>query len=406
MTVTVHGRTYRLPERPTVVVCVDGGDPAYFDAAVAAGAAPTVARWQREGVYRLARAVMPSFTNPNNLSIVTGLPPAGHGIAGNYFFDRATGREVMMNDPAFLRGSTVLAHLSRAGVRVAVVTAKDKLRRLLAHELRGICFSAEKADETTEAEHGIEDATALVGRPVPPVYSAALSEYVLRAGLRLLERGRADLLYLSLTDYVQHKHAPGDPAATRFYAMLDEYLAAYERTGAVVGVTADHGMNAKSHPDGSPNVVYLRPVLDTLLGPGRARVVLPITDPYVAHHGALGSFATVYLERSQDGPAVLDRLRAIPGIAEVYDNHSGCARFELPPDRMGDVLVVADRPVVLGKAPDEHDLSLLREPLRSHGGLSEQTVPFLLNRPLRAGFALPQDLRNFDVLDAVLNGLA
>jgi phosphonoacetate hydrolase len=134
-------------------------------------------------------------------------------------------------------------------------------------------------------------------------------------------------------------------------------------------------------------------------------VVLPITDPYVVHHGALGSFATVYLERSEDVPAVIDRLRTLPGIAEVYDNGSGCARFELPPDRMGDVLVVADRPVVLGKGPDEHDLSLLREPLRSHGGVSEQTVPFLLSRPLRAGCALPEDLRNFDVLEAVLNGV-
>lgn len=405
MSVTLHGRTYRLPERPTVVLCVDGGDPAYFDAALSAGAAPTVARWQREGVYRLARSAMPSFTNPNNLSIVTGLPPAGHGIPGNYFFDRAAGREVMMDDPALLRCSTVLAALSRAGVRVAVVTAKDKLRRLLAHELRGICFSAEKADEATVAEHGIEDAASLVGRPVPEVYSAELSEYVLAAGLALLERGRADLLYLSLTDYIQHKHAPGDPAATRFYAMLDRYLAAYERAGAVVGVTADHGMNAKSRPDGSPNVVYLRPLLDGWLGTGRARVVLPITDPYVVHHGALGSFATVYLERPEDGPTVLARLRAVPGIAEVYDNRSGCARFELPPDRMGDVLVVADQPVVLGKAPGDHDLSLLREPLRSHGGVSEQTVPFLLSRPLRSGFALPEDLRNFDLLEAVLSGV-
>jgi phosphonoacetate hydrolase len=405
-TVTVNGRTYRLPRRPTVVVCIDGSEPEYFDRAIAAGLAPAVARFRREGVYRLARSVVPSFTNPNNLSIITGAPAAVHGISGNYFYDRAGGREVMMNDPAFLRCPTLLAALAGAGARVAVVTAKDKLRRLLGHGMAGICFSSEKAGQTTKDEHGIERATELVPLPVPDVYSAELSEYVLAAGLALLERERPDVLYLSLTDYIQHKHAPGDPVANRFYAMLDRYFDAFDRAGAVLGVTADHGMNAKSRPDGSPNVVYLAPLLDALLGPGRARVVLPITDPYVVHHGALGSFATIYLEKAGDVPAVIERLWATPGVAEAWDNAAGCARFELPPDRMGDVLVVAERPVVLGKSAIEHDLSLLREPLRSHGGASEQTVPFVINRvPRRAVAAREGDLRNFDLFDWVLNGV-
>jgi phosphonoacetate hydrolase len=405
-TVSVNGRTYRLPRRPTVAVCIDGSEPEYFDRAIAAGQAPAVARFRREGVYRLARSVVPSFTNPNNLSIITGAPAALHGISGNYFYDRAGGREVMMNDPAFLRCPTLLAALAEAGARVAVVTAKDKLRRLLGHGMAGICFSSEKADQVTKDEHGIERATELVPLPVPDVYSAELSEYVLAAGLALLERERPDVLYLSLTDYIQHKHAPGDPVANRFYAMLDRYFDAFDRAGAVLGVTADHGMNAKSRPDGSPNVVYLAPLLDALLGPGRARVVLPITDPYVVHHGALGSFATIYLERPGDVPVVIERLRATTGVAEAWDNAAGCARFELPPDRMGDVLVVAERPVVLGKSAIEHDLSLLREPLRSHGGVSEQTVPFVINRVPRGAVAAREgDLRNFDLFDWVLNGV-
>jgi phosphonoacetate hydrolase len=233
-----------------------------------------------------------------------------------------------------------------------------------------------------------------------------LSEYVLAAALALFRRDRPDVMYLSLTDYIQHKHPPGDPVATQFYTMLDRYFDAFDRAGAVLGLTADHGMNAKSRADGAPNVVYLGPLLESLLGPGQARVILPITDPYVVHHGALGSYATVYLSQPADGPAVMARLRATPGIAEVLDNATGCARFELPPDRVGDLIVIADRHVVLGKAPAEHDLSLLKEPLRSHGGVSEETVPFVINRPLRPGYAgRAGTLRNFDIYDYVLNGV-
>ena len=244
---------------------------------------------------------------------------------------------------------------------------------------------------------------------VPSVYSAELSEYVLAAGLELLRRERPHALYLSLTDYVQHKHAPGTPAATDFYAMLDRYFDAFDRAGAVLGITADHGMNAKSHPDGTPNVVYLRPIVDGLLGPGRARVILPITDPYVVHHGALGSFATVYLDEPSRGPAIAARLASTPGIAEVYDNATGCARFELPRDRVGDLIVIGEAHTVLGKSQEEHDLSLLEEPLRSHGGVSEETVPFVINRPLddayRQRLARARDLRNFDIFDYALNGV-
>lgn len=402
----VNGRTYRAPRGPVVVVCIDGCEPEYFDRAVAVGVAPAIKRFRERGVYRLARSVVPSFTNPNNLSIVTGVPPSVHGISGNYFYDAASGQEVMMNDPKFLRCPTLLAELAGAGAQAVVVTAKDKLRRLLGHGMTGICFSSEKATEARKDEHGIDRVTDLVDMPVPDVYSAELSEYVLAAGLALLRRQRPDVMYLSLTDYVQHKHPPGDAVANRFYAMLDRYFDAFDRAGAVVGITADHGMNAKTREDGTPNVVYLRPLLEAWLGADQARVILPITDPYVVHHGALGSFATVYLGRPDDAAKVIEHLRSTPGIAEAWDNATGCARFELPPDRVGDVIVVAERHVVLGKAPQEHDLSLLTEPLRSHGGVSEQTVPFVINRPVSAvPPAGRDDLRNFDIFDWVLNGV-
>ena len=173
--VEVNGRRYRWPDRPLVVVCVDGCEPDYVTEAVAAGAAPFLGEVLTGGSAQVADAVVPTFTNPNNLSIVTGAPPAVHGICGNYFYDREADAEVMMNDPRYLRAGSILAAVAGTGGAVAVVTAKDKLRRLLGHGVRGICFSSEKAAATTEAEHGLADALAFVGQPLPSVYSAELT---------------------------------------------------------------------------------------------------------------------------------------------------------------------------------------------------------------------------------------
>lgn len=401
---TVNNRSYRWMDRPLVVVCVDGCEYDYLTAAVATGDAPFIGRMMTGGAAFKGDCVVPSFTNPNNLSIVTGAPPAVHGICGNYFYDRDAGAEVMMNDPKYLRAGTILAAFADAGAKVAVVTAKDKLRRLLGKDLRGICFSAENAADATLEGNGIERVVERVGMPVPSVYSAALSEFVFAAGVRLMERERPDLMYLSTTDYVQHKAAPGTPAANAFYRMMDPYLAQLAALGATIALTADHGMNAKHGADGQPNVIYLQDVLDDWLGAGTARVILPITDPYVVHHGALGSFATAYLPAGVDHAAVIARIAALDGVELAVSGAEGCARFELPPDREGDVIVVSTRHVVLGTSRAKHDLSGLDVPLRSHGGLSERTVPLLFSRRT-AGLPGRARLRNFDILDVALNHL-
>ena len=400
--VTVNGRRYAWPDRPLVVVCVDGCEPDYVRQAIAAGAMPYLAAALPGGTERLADCVVPSFTNPNNVSIVTGVPPAVHGICGNYFFDREAGAEVMMNDPRYLRCGTILAAFAQDGARVAVVTAKDKLRRLLGHEMSGICFSAEKADETTAGEHGIADGLGLVGMPLPSVYSADLSEFVFAAGVKLMESMRPEIMYLSTTDYVQHKHAPGSPEANAFYGMMDGYFAKLAGLGATLAITADHGMNAKTDAASRPRVIYLQDHLDEWLGAAQARVILPITDPYVVHHGALGSFATVYLPEGAEAESLRQRVAALAGMEVVLGRDAACRRFELPPDRVGDLVAVSERHVVIGTSAVRHDLSGLDAPLRSHGGISEQTVPLLLNRPT-GGAPSDRRLRNFDIFDLALN---
>jgi phosphonoacetate hydrolase len=398
--VSVNGRNYAWPRVPAIAICLDGCEPAYLDEAIHAGLMPALVRIKQKGTVRFAHSVIPSFTNPNNLSIATGRPPAVHGICGNYLYNPETGEEVMMNDPKFLRAPTVFQGFYDAGAKVAVVTAKDKLRALLGKGLkfddgRALCFSAEKSDTTTKAEHGIDNASKHFGLAVPEVYSAELSEFVFAAGVQLLKEFRPDVMYLTTTDYVQHKYAPGVKQANAFYAMFDKYLAQLDALGAAIVVTADHGMKPKHHADGSPNVVYVQDLLDEWLGKDAARVILPITDPYVVHHGALGSFATAYLPKGADREAVMAKLRQVEDITLVLGREEGCARFELPEDRMGDIILISGENKTIGTSEHRHNLAALDEPLRSHGGLTEQTVPFIVNRVMKD---LPNEpaLRNFD----------
>ncbi|MBI2718535.1 MAG: phosphonoacetate hydrolase [Rhizobiales bacterium] len=398
-TVSVNGREYKWPKVPLVVVCCDGSEPAYMEIAMAEGLMPNLKAMIERGENLRGCSVIPSFTNPNNLSIVTGRPPSVHGICGNYLIDPTTGTETMMNDPKWLRSPTIFEAFQKAGAKVAVVTAKDKLRLLLGKGLAfdgsAVCFSSEKADKATLKDNGIEHVCAMVGLTVPEVYSAELSEFVFAAGVKLLGSMRPDLMYLSTTDYVQHKFAPGSAGASSFYAMMDRYLGELDRGGAIVVIVADHGMKDKHLANGEPDVIYLQDLLDRKFGTGKTKVILPITDPYVVHHGALGSFATVYIY----GPTVASVMAEIamqPGIDLVLNRRDGCARFELPEDRMGDIIVVSGGPTAskaIGTSRDKHDLSGLKEPLRSHGGLTEQEVPVIVNRKLEG---LPGKLRNFD----------
>ncbi len=400
ITVSVNRRSYPWPQVPAIAICLDGCEPDYLDAAIDAGLMPTLKRIRKNGTERTALSVIPSFTNPNNLSIATGRPPAIHGICGNYLYEPQTGKEVMMNDPRFLRAPTIFKAFHDAGAKVAVVTAKDKLRALLGKGLtfsegRAICFSSEKSDQTTKQENGLDNASSWLGRPVPEVYSADLSEFVFAAGVKLLKEFRPDIMYLTTTDYVQHKYAPGVPEANSFYEMFDKYLAELDAMGAAVVVTADHGMKPKHKADGTPDVVYVQDLLDEWLGKDKARVILPITDPYVVHHGALGSFATAYLPEDADREDIMARLSEIDGIDLVLSRPEACVRFELPDDRIGDVVMISSENKTLGTSEHRHDLAALNEPLRSHGGLTEQRVPFIVNRKLPE-LQSAASLRNFD----------
>ena len=244
--VRVNGRDYRWPERPLVVLCLDGSSFDYIEAASTVGLTPYLDSLIAAGNVRNVRAAMPTFTNPNNVSIVTGIPPAYHGISGNFYLERGSLNATMMNGPSLLRVETILAAFSREGAKVAVVTAKDKLRRLLAYGLNGTCISAE--------QEGV------------PIYSAALSEHVFKKALALLKSDRPDLMYLSTSDYVQHLHSPGSREANEFYRMIDSHLSEFHVNDVTLVITADHGMNSKTNAAGEPCVIVLQTLLDDWFG--------------------------------------------------------------------------------------------------------------------------------------------
>ena len=407
---TVNGRDYRLPAGPVAVVCVDGCEEEYLDVALAQGRMPNLSRILEGGWRGTARGALPSFTNVNNAAIVTGAPPAVTGLSGNFFLDPDTGEEVMMNSADFLRCETVLAAAANAGRKVAMVTAKEKLRDLLSPGLLtdgviGMAFSSEKAAEARQPTHGISGVEQLAGE-TPAIYSGEASVYVLRAGVALVESGQADFLYLSLTDYIQHKYAPHEEGALEFYGTMDVELGRLLDLGCRLGITADHGMNAKCREDGTPRVIYLEDELCEQFGDGN-KVICPITDPYVAHHGALGSYVTVHLAEAGQAAEIAGWIRDLEGVTEVLEKTQAADLLELPADRIGDLIVMSAADTVLGRSPKHHDLSQLDRPLRSHGGRFETMVPLIFSGPLNAEYTAKAaaDPRNFDVFDYVCNGL-
>lgn len=411
-TVTVNGTAYRWPIRPTVVVCIDGGDPRYLQRFLADGSIPHIARFVREGFAVVADGSMPSFTCPNNMSMITGTPTSRHGISGNYYLDTTTWQPVVMTGPELLRGDSIVTRFAEAGARVVSITAKDKLRKQLAKGLdcsKGhVSFSTEFAEKCTLAENGIENALQWLGMDKPGMYSMELSLFVLEAGIKLLQERRPDLLFLSLTDWVQHKWAPEEEGARTFYRKLDDCIGRLAALDITIALTADHGMSDKSRADGEPNVIWLQDILDAKFGADETIVVCPITDAFVAHHGALGGFVRVWSRGRVTARQIIDHIGGVDGIEMALDRETACRMFDMPPDREGDVAVVAREDMCIGASARNHDLSGLKgHRLRTHGGVSEAKVPFMLNRPLNDAYkarVAGTTLKSYQIFDFALNG--
>lgn len=394
-----NGRIYKAPRHRVLAICADGWDPEYLDDALERGLMPRLGEALEDGEYLTGRAQMPTFTNPNNVAIVTGVSAALNGIAGNQYLDEQ-GQEIQVTDPGFLRATTIHAAAVASGIGAVCVTAKDKLRRLLAAG-DVPAYSAELAHEQTLSDG--TPITSLIG-PNPSIYDWQISPYTIDLAVALADRLGAQLAYASLTDYVQHSSAPGEPLSDEFYRGVDASLGAALDAGFGLGLAADHGMRSKTGPDGAPNIRFLDDAL-VEAGVHSARTVCPITDPYVVHHAALGSLAWVHLSDLDELDDARSILAGLPGVEAVLDRFAAAEAFELPADRIGDLVVLANARTALGKSRDFHDLSTLRGPLRSHGGLHERRVPIIVCQRLALNGGT-SDLHNRDLHDLLLNRAA
>jgi phosphonoacetate hydrolase len=335
-----------------LIVLVDGFAPEYLDRSEM----PHLKRLISSGTYRIGKSVLPSVTNVNNASVVTGCFPAEHGIVSNFYFDPRTGESVEMETAEFLLRPTIFERAGKLGRRTALVTAKDKIKTLLSRGAH-IAVSAEAPEAAFVSAVG----------PKPDMYSAEVNYWVLRAAHHLLRHGSVDLLYLSTTDYMMHTYAPNDAQSLEHLQRVDRLLGEIvdDIPHLSVLLTADHGMNAKTE---GIDVARL------LAGKGiEAEAVPIIRDRHVVHHQNLGGACYVYLKRRADAQRAGELLRSVPGIEEVHERIPAARRFHLRADRIGDFFLLGARHVAFGALP------AVRQEIkvRSHGSRHEQAVPIL-----------------------------
>ncbi len=338
--------------RTTVLVMIDGLDPEYL----AACPAPNLQRFASDGFCVTGSGMMPSVTNVNNTTMVTGHYPAQHGIVSNYWLDRQAGIEEYVESGEFICAETIFAQCRRRGGRSLLAASKDKLRRLLGDDT-DLAFSSELPTA---------QAVTAVGDP-PDVYSLEVNAWTINAAREALRAEHYDLAFIATTDYAMHAYGPEHPESRRHVAILDEAL------GQLVAdvpdlqllITADHGMSDKRRMLNLPAVLRKHGIA--------ARAVPIIKDLYVVHHSNLGGCIFLHLEDHRALDDALEILRETDGIEEALPRTEAARRFSLMEERIGDIVVTGSADVVFG---DPAEVSL-RPGLRSHGSAHEQQVPII-----------------------------
>lgn len=334
---------------PFVVVCLDGINWDYVNE----GNTPFLDSLARNGTGKTCLTMVPTVTNVNNASIITCSFPEVHGITTNWFYDPETGIEVYMDSSKFMMCETYLGKMTRKGKRTLLLTAKDKLRRLLAKDCDK-SYSVEKPDPRARAFE-----------PPPGIYELDASPWLLRAANYEISNYDWDVIYVSTTDFVPHKYSPKDPEARDYMNRIDEGLKLIYDHGCSLGIVADHGMNAKS--------VNMDPARLLQEHGIKSKIVASIKDEHVVHHQNLGGSAYLYVSEVERAAALLEEAEGVEG---VYRRDKAVAEFRLMGGRIGDLLLLADKNHTFG--PNEK--SIYRDiEIRSHGSLHENKVPFILS---------------------------
>ncbi len=346
--------------KTTVIITVDGYDPEYIEACKA----PNLTALAQHGFYRVGKSMMPSVTNVNNVSIVTGEYPAVHGISSNYRMVRETGEDIYMESGEYILSETLFQRARKMGARTILSTSKDKLRTLL----------SEGADVAISSEQAPAWAVEGVGEP-PPIYSLDVNGWTIRAASHAMKLQSADIVYISTTDFAMHTYAPDEPESQQHISVLDDAIGELvdAHPDVTLLLTADHGMNPKRR------MVDLAHVLAEK-GIG-AEAVPIIKDRYVVHHNNLGGCMFMYLH-SGDSSRIDEAagiLRETPGVERVYSRDEAADELRLNYDRIGDLIVTGDIDTVFGpkELEDTWDDTGAGHSLRSHASAHEQDVPII-----------------------------
>jgi len=321
---------------------------------------PNLREIGRNGISTTCKSMVPTVTNVNNASILTGKFSMEHGITGNYYYDKSSRSEIYMDSASFLRCNTLLQEASNKRFKTLLLTVKDKLRRLL--------------NRGTTTSFSVENPSPWIlkkiGKP-PSIYSANSSTWLLDATLKTLEKKPYDIIYVSTTDYIPHKYKPGCVEATEYMEKIDEKIGLLADKGVILGVTADHGMNNKR----------VKVDLQKLLSEHgiKTRIVPIIKDEYVEHHQNLGGSVYLYLER--DLEKALTILQDAEGVETIHTKNEAEKAYMLPSDRIGDLFVLGTKDAVFGPV----DKGLYEDvDVRSHGSLHERDVSLIMNQKVKS----------------------
>ncbi|HEY7306852.1 MAG TPA: alkaline phosphatase family protein [Bryobacteraceae bacterium] len=370
----------RSRKRRVVVVMLDGFGLEYYDASPM----PTLKQWAAEGVFARVQGQMPTVTNTNNASICCGVPASVHGITGNSYFNRETGREDFMEDASLLLAPTLFQKGAHKNLVAGLFTSKKKTASLL-HAGTSLVVAAEKPSPDVVKRYG----------PAPGIYSAEINYWLWDVVIdQLARRKDLDVLYVHTTDYPMHMHPETSGESRAHLATIDSKLAeaAHAAPDVAFYLSADHGMNRKTHAWDLQKACSNRDV------PVRLAISAE-RDKYPKHHMGLGGIAWIYLRRPVDERRVASVIEKLEGVEQVLTRDEAAKMFELMPERIGDLVVTGDRQTVFGALDQERET--LANTYRSHGSRYELGVPVIIrdaDRKLDAsGY-----LRNFDLTAGLL----
>lgn len=353
--------------RIAIIVCIDGCGLEYLHSSRVS----FIKCIGEKGCYLEGNSMIPSVTNVNAVSILTGKYPEEHGITTNYYFDRKTGQEVYMESPNFIKTSTLFERGMKMGLKTALLTSKDKLRSLL----------SQGATTSFSAEKPLSWLVRLLGSP-PPIYSVDVDIWLIKALRELILKESPTLVFAMTTDYAMHKYAPEEKESKRHMDGIDEALRETVETLEARGeevllcITADHGMSKKD------KAVNLELVLKAHGVSSRMNTI--IADRYVVHHRNLGGAAYVYLKNANDISKCFEVLVEAEGVESALPLAQASKLYHLDKVRIGDFLVLGKKNYVFGLIEQE----TTKVSLRSHGSLYEKRVPIIVNLP-KSEFGAP-----------------